>query len=110
MRCIDFRYITDCITPQEALGLLKQRAEVRNSVADCWRKAIRATPPPPAGWVIRTTSFRRLCQEAVDAGFSTCEAGGPRPGGDIRRVRIAREGDWPRSRQLMIERQPGVGS
>lgn len=27
VRCIDFRYITDCITPQEALALLKQRAE-----------------------------------------------------------------------------------
>ncbi|MCG4788246.1 hypothetical protein L0N33_23265, partial [Roseburia faecis] len=26
VRCIDFRYITDCITPAEALTLLRERA------------------------------------------------------------------------------------
>ncbi|MGH1558510.1 hypothetical protein ACRAWD_13865 [Caulobacter segnis] len=26
VRCIDFRYLTDCITPEEALALLEARA------------------------------------------------------------------------------------
>src|SRR5699024_3807356 len=26
VRCIDFRYLTDCITPDEALALLRERA------------------------------------------------------------------------------------
>lgn len=39
VRCIDFRYITDCITPQEALALLKQRAEGKERrPSDCCRK------------------------------------------------------------------------
>ena len=57
VRCIDFRYITDCITPQEALALLKQRAEGKERrPSDCCRKGTPVTPLPPAGWVTRMTS------------------------------------------------------
>ena len=35
VRCIDFRYITDCITPQEALTLLQQRSD--NKAQSIWR-------------------------------------------------------------------------
>lgn len=57
VRCIDFRYITDCITPQEALALLKQRAEGKERRLErLLQEGIPVTPPPPAGWATRTTS------------------------------------------------------
>lgn len=57
VRCIDFRYITDCITPQEALALLKQRAEGKERRLErLLQEGYPVTPLPPAGWVTRMTS------------------------------------------------------
>ncbi|MFK3707362.1 L-fuconate dehydratase [Raoultella sp. BIGb0138] len=104
VRCIDFRYITDCITPQEALVLLQQRAE---------DKALRMEKLQAEGYPCYTTSagwlgypddkLRRLCQEAVDAGFDYLKLKVGRDlEDDIRRVRIARETIGP-DRKLMID-------
>jgi len=104
VRCIDFRYLTDCITPQEALALLTERAE---------GKAQRIAQLEEQGYPCYTTSagwlgygdekLRRLCQEAVDAGFSHIKL---KVGRDLeddkRRVAIAREVLGP-DRQLMID-------
>ena len=104
VRCIDFRYLTDCITPQEALALLTERAE---------GKAQRIAQLEAQGYPCYTTSagwlgyddekLRRLCQEAVDAGFSHIKL---KVGRDLeddkRRVAIAREVLGP-DRQLMID-------
>src|SRR5476651_1272164 len=55
--CIDFRYITDCITPQEALTLLLQRADNKPQR----REKLLAEGYPcyttSAGWGIRTTNY-----------------------------------------------------
>jgi len=104
VRCIDFRYITDCITPQEALALLQQRAD---------NKAQRTAKLLAEGYPCYTTSagwlgypddkLRRLCQEAVDAGFDYLKLKVGRDlEDDIRRVRIAREVIGP-DRKLMID-------
>ncbi|CNC17782.1 L-fuconate dehydratase [Yersinia pseudotuberculosis] len=104
VRCIDFRYITDCITPEEALTLLQQRAH---------NKALRLEKLQDEGYPCYTTSagwlgypddkLRRLCQDAVDAGFDYLKLKVGRDlEDDIRRVRITREVLGP-DRKLMID-------
>jgi L-fuconate dehydratase len=104
VRAIDFRYLTDCITPDEALELLQARAE---------GKAARIAKLEADGYPCYTTSagwlgysdekLRGRCKEAVDQGFQHIKLKvGQNLGDDIRRLKIAREviGD---ERMLMID-------
>ncbi len=54
VRCIDFRYITDCITPEEALALLNPAKPDASPISR--PMATPATPHPQAGLAIPTTS------------------------------------------------------
>jgi len=104
VRCIDFRYITDCITPAEALTLLRDQAkgkperlaELQANGYPCYTTS--------AGWLgYDDAKLRRLTQAAVDAGFSHIKLKVGRDlADDIRRLRIAREVLGP-DRQLMID-------
>lgn len=70
VRCIDFRYITDCITPQEALALLQQRADNKPRRTEKLLAEGYPCYTTSAGWLgYPDDKLRRLCQEAVDAGF-----------------------------------------
>jgi len=104
VRCIDFRYITDCITPDEALALLTRAAEGKaDRIATLTREGYPCYTTS-AGWLgYPDDKLRRLCQEAVDAGFNhvKLKVGRDRED-DIRRLRIAREVLGP-DRQLMID-------
>ena len=104
VRCIDFRYITDCITPPEALTLLKQRAQGKEQRLERLLEEGYPCYTTSAGWLgYPDDKLRRLCQEAVDAGFSYLKLKVGRDlEDDIRRVRIAREVIGP-DRQLMID-------
>lgn len=104
VRSIDFRYITDAITPEEALALLTRRAE---------GKAERIAHLEANGYPCYTTSagwlgyddakLRRLAQDAVDAGFDHVKLKVGRDlADDIRRLTIAREVLGP-DRKLMID-------
>jgi L-fuconate dehydratase len=104
VRAIDFRYLTDAITPEQALALLTERAA---------GKAERVATLEANGYPCYTTSagwlgypdekLRRLAQEAVDAGFHHIKLKVGRDlEDDIRRVRIAREVLGP-DRKLMID-------
>ncbi|GAA0750595.1 L-fuconate dehydratase [Sphingomonas sp. ABOLD] len=104
VRAIDFRYLTDAITPEQALALLTERAA---------GKAERVATLEASGYPCYTTSagwlgypdekLRRLAQEAVDAGFDHIKLKVGRDlEDDIRRVRIAREVLGP-NRKLMID-------
>src|SRR3546814_4597642 len=70
VRQIDFRYMTDCITPDEAVALLTERAAGKAArVAD-----LEANGYPcyttSAGWLgYSDEKLARLCREAVGAGF-----------------------------------------
>ena len=104
VRLIDFRYITDCITPDEALALLRERA-----VGQAERRADLLAHGYPsyttsAGWLgYDDAKLRRLAQEAVDAGFTHIKLKVGRDlQDDIRRVRVAREVLGP-DRKLMID-------
>jgi L-fuconate dehydratase len=104
VRCIDFRYLTDCITPEQALALLQAQAP---------GKAARIAQLEQHGYPCYTTSagwlgyddakLRRLCQEAIDGGFNHIKLKVGRDlADDKRRVTIAREVIGP-DRHLMID-------
>ncbi|WP_380781116.1 L-fuconate dehydratase [Sphingomonas sp. R86520] len=104
VRTIDFRYLTDAITPEDALTLLTKRAEGKAArIAD-----LEATGFPcyttSAGWLgYPDEKLRRLAQEAVDAGFDYIKLKVGRDlEDDIRRLTIAREVLGP-NRKLMID-------
>jgi L-fuconate dehydratase len=104
VRLIDFRYITDCITPAEALAMLQKQAVGKEQR---WATLEREGYPcytTSAGWLgYGDEKLRRLCQEAVDAGFNHVKMKvGRDKADDIRRLTIAREVLGPQ-RQLMID-------
>ncbi len=93
VRLIDFRYLTDAITQDEALAMLRAAAPGK---ADRIAK-LKAEGYPcyttSAGWLgYPDDKLRRLCQEAKDAGFThTKFKVGRDIDDDIRRLTIARE-------------------
>ena len=102
--CIDFRYITDALTADEALTILQNHALT---------KAERESEMLATGYPAYTTStgwlgypddkLRRLCREAVAEGWTHVKMKvGQNVDDDIRRVGIARETIGP-DRKLMID-------
>ena len=104
VKLIDFRYITDCITPEEALTLLQKQSLGK---AERWAVLEREGYPcytTSAGWLgYGDDKLRRLCQDAIDAGFNHIKLKvGRDKADDIRRLAIAREVLGP-DRHLMID-------
>ena len=93
VRAIDFRYITDCITPEEALALLEARAADKEARIELLRAEGYPCYTTSAGWLgYDDAKLRRLAQEAVDAGFRHIKLKvGVDQADDVRRVAIARE-------------------
>lgn len=101
---IDFRYLTDAITPDEALAILKKAEEGKAERIALLEKEGYPCYTTSAGWLgYSDEKLRRLCQEAVDQGFTHIKM---KVGRDLeddkRRLRIAREviGD---DRYMMID-------
>lgn len=104
VKLIDFRYITDCITPEEALALLKtQELGKAQRLATLEREGYPCYTTS-AGWLgYDDDKLRRLCHEAVSAGFKHVKMKvGRDKADDIRRLSIAREVLGP-DLQLMID-------
>jgi L-fuconate dehydratase len=101
---VDFRYLTDVLTPEEALIILR-KAQVGKAerIATLEREGY-ACYTTSAGWLgYGDDKLRRLCQEAVDAGFNHVKMKVGRDlTDDIRRLTIAREVIGP-GRYLMID-------
>ena len=101
---IDFRYITDCLTPAEALAILR-RAEPtkRERIADLEKNGYPCYTTS-AGWLgYPEDKMRRLCREAVASGFQYVKMKVGRDiNDDIRRLTIARE-ELGSERFLMID-------
>jgi L-fuconate dehydratase len=101
---VDFRYLTDALTPDEALAILRaaepgkaeRMSEIERNGYPCYTTS--------AGWLgYGDEKLRRLCQEAVDAGFSHVKMKVGRDlDDDIRRLTIAREVLGP-DRFMMID-------
>jgi L-fuconate dehydratase len=104
VRCIDFRYLTECITPDEALALLTGAAEGKAERIATLQREGYPCYTTSAGWLgYPDDKLRRLCQEAVDAGFNHVKLKVGRDlQDDIRRLALAREVLGP-DRKLMID-------
>ena len=91
--CIDFRYITDALTPEEALALLRRNAPGKET-----RRAEMLEQGYPAyttaaGWSgYSDEHMRQLCRSALAAGWTRFKLKvGLEPEEDLRRARIMRE-------------------
>ncbi len=104
VRLVDFRYITDCITPGEASALLAQRAAGKASRLEILQAEGYPCYTTSAGWLgYDDAKLRRLCQEAVDRGYRHVKLKvGRDRADDVRRLRIAREVLGP-DRELMVD-------
>jgi len=101
---IDFRYITDCVTPDEALEIFRRAepgkaeriARLRQSGYPCYTTS--------AGWLgYSSEKLTRLATEAVEAGFNHVKMKVGRDlADDIRRLEIVRRIMGP-DRFLMID-------
>jgi len=102
--CIDFRYITDALTPEEALAILR-----RNDGGKARRVAEMRVHGYPAyttsaGWLgYSDETMRALIREAVAQGWTHFKLKvGMDPADDARRARIMREEISP-TRTLMMD-------
>ncbi len=104
VRCIDFRYITDALTPDEAEALLERQAPgKRDREAALLRDGFPAYTTS-AGWMGYSDDYiRQLCREALADGWThfKVKVGGV-PADDARRLALVREEIGPSSR-LMID-------
>jgi L-fuconate dehydratase len=101
---IDFRYITDALTPDEALAMLERMAPGRKErEAEILRSGYPAYTTS-AGWLgYSDEKLRALSREAVAAGWSHVKMKvGQRIEDDVRRARIVREEIGP-DRRLMMD-------
>ena len=104
VRCVPFRYITDAITPEEAVGILRENEGTKaEREAEMLRFGFPAYTTS-AGWLgYSDEKIRRLCREAVARGWRHVKI---KVGADIeddaRRARIVREEIGP-GRKLMLD-------
>lgn len=93
VRCIDFKYITDAITPEEAIKLLQKNASTKSQRIDYLLKNGYPAYSTSAGWLgYSDEKMRRLCKELVAEGWRYLKLKvGANLEDDIRRLRIARE-------------------
>jgi L-fuconate dehydratase len=93
VRCIDFRYLTDALTPDEALDLLQRQQPGK---ADRERTLFRSGYPAyttSAGWIgYSDERIRQACRDALAQGWThfKVKVGGA-PEDDARRVALVRE-------------------
>jgi L-fuconate dehydratase len=101
---IDFRYLTDALTPDQALETLRARAPGRADRIAALEAEGYPAYTTSAGWLgYDDDKVRRLCHEAVADGFHHVKLKvGRSLEDDLRRTRIAREVIGP-DRELMVD-------
>ncbi len=101
---VDWRYLTDVLAPEEAVELLRQKEGTRAERLKYLHEHGLPSYTTSAGWLgYDDEKLRRLCQEAVDQGWSHVKLKvGADIDNDVRRCRIAREILGP-DRRLMVD-------
>jgi L-fuconate dehydratase len=105
--CIDFRYITDALTPDEALHLLRQHAPTRGErIAEMLETGYPAYTTS-AGWSgYSDERMRQLCRQGLADGWTRFKLKvGLEPEEDRRRARIMREEIGPDATLLLDANQ-----
>jgi len=104
VRCIDFRYITDALTPSEAVELLREREPTKSARIEQMRRDGYPSYTTSAGWLgYADDKLRRLCRDLSARGWTHFKIKVGRDlQDDIRRCRIIREEiGW--DRRLMMD-------
>ena len=93
VRCIDFRYIDDALSPSDAMAILEEMADSKGERIDNLMANGFPSYTTSAGWLgYSEEKLRRLCQEGVAAGWSHYKIKVGRDiNDDIRRAKIIRE-------------------
>jgi len=102
--CIDFRYITDALTPEEALEILRRNRPTRSAREEEMRDKGFPAYTTSAGWLgYSDEKLRHLCRQAIRQGWSHFKIKvGRGIEDDIRRCTIIREEiGW--DRKLMMD-------
>jgi L-fuconate dehydratase len=102
--CVDFRYITDALTPDDAVGILEAQARTKS---DRETELLRSGYPAyttSVGWMgYSDEAIRALCRQAIAEGWTHFKVKvGGQPDDDLRRVRLVRDAIGP-DRTLMID-------
>lgn len=93
IRCIDFSYIDDAITPEEALEILKSKEEGKKQREQSILKTGYPAYTTSAGWLgYDDQKIRRLAEQAMDQGWTAVKMKvGANLDDDIRRAGILRD-------------------
>ena len=104
VRCVPFRYITDAITPEEALDLLRKLEPTKSERESKIREVGYPAYTTSAGWLgYDDDKLRRLCREAVASGWDVFKMKvGADIDDDVRRASVVREEIGP-ERKLMVD-------
>ncbi|MCB9948214.1 MAG: L-fuconate dehydratase [Rhodospirillaceae bacterium] len=104
VRCIDFRYIEDALSPAEALEILHCNAPTKAAREAEMRTRGYPAYTTSAGWLgYPDDKMRRLCRDAVAAGWENFKIKvGADVEDDIRRARLIRE-EIGFERKLMVD-------
>jgi len=102
--CIDFSYITDVLTPEEALDMLRRAAPTRAKREREMRASGYPAYTTSTGWLgYPDEKVRRLCREAIAAGWNHFKMKvGQDLGDNERRAGLMREEIGPQ-RTLMMD-------
>jgi L-fuconate dehydratase len=97
---VDFRYLTDALTPDEALGILRAAEPGRAERAARLRERGYPAYTTSPGWLgYSDAKLVRLADEAVADGFTQIKLKvGDNLGDDVRRMRLVREAVGPHIR------------
>ncbi|WP_312947248.1 L-fuconate dehydratase [Agrobacterium sp.] len=101
---VDYRYLTDVLSREDALAILKKAEAGKAARVETLKNEGYPCYTTSAGWLgYDDDKLRRLCKEAIDAGFNHVKMKVGRDlEDDIRRLTIAREVIGP-DRYLMID-------
>lgn len=107
VRAIDFRYITDALTSDEALHLLRERRPGMEQRLELLRAQGYPAYTTSAGWFgFSDAKIERLCEEALAEGWThfKLKVGG-HPEDDLRRARLMRAKIGPENKLMMDANQ-----
>jgi L-fuconate dehydratase len=102
--CVDFRYLTDALTPDDALALLRQQVPTKRDRTALVERDGFPAYTTSAGWLgYSDDRLRQLCRESLAQGWNVFKIKVGRDlDDDIRRCRIIREEiGW--DRRLMVD-------
>jgi L-fuconate dehydratase len=102
--CIDFRYITDALTPEEAFEMLDRQSRTKRDRESALLRSGYPAYTTSVGWMgYSDQKVRSGCRKAIDEGWTHFKVKvGADPADDFRRVGMVRDEIGP-DRVLMVD-------